>query len=249
MEKYRTLYREVFQDISDAQANDRAESEASYISRIIQRYQSDKYGKRSRVLNVACGLGRHDKRLRELGYDVYSIDIDRGFIKIARQRNRGFERRYRVGEMARLPYKSLAFDAVLCLYSSFNIPDDPKNKTVLKEFSRITRKNGLLIMDLQTNGVHVGSYATKASGGITKIVKRKVVGNYLIGNESLFINDANGNMKEVASTLAKERLYTVKELDKLCKEAGFDILRHYKAYSNRKFKANDPQLLLVARKR
>jgi ubiquinone/menaquinone biosynthesis C-methylase UbiE len=247
----KTMIRTVFQDISDRQADSRAKKEAYHIRVLLNRYQNIQNQKPVTLLNVACGLGRHDRWLRELGFTVESIDIDPGFIKIAKKRNPSFKKSYKVGSMVKLPYKSCFFDAALCLFSAFNIPNDNENSKVLKELARVLKSQGLLIMDMQNKNpkkTTVGVHTSKASNGIIKVTKTKFVGNYLVGDETLFVKDKNNNREKIAHELSRERLYTPKELSALCKKNGFSILNFYKAYTLRNLGPKDLQLMLVARR-
>ena len=69
-----------------------------------------------RLLDVGCGTGRHAAALiSEHGYEVDGLDIESGFLEIARTRcpNGNFFR----GDMASFDLGS-TYDAVLCLFSS-----------------------------------------------------------------------------------------------------------------------------------
>lgn len=245
MEGDRALVKAIFQDISDKQAKARAKKEAAHIGMLLHMYQDRQT---ARILNVGCGLGRHDSGLRKLGYAVNGIDISSEFIRMARTRNPGFERLYKVGSMISLPYKGDSFDAVLCLFSTFNIPEDPQNVKALKEFRRVLKRGGLLIMDLQTKGKHGGDRSVAVGNGMVKVVKTKIVSNYLVGDETILKEGKNG-LEEVAHEVGRERLYSRTELTSLCKKNGFDALDFYRAYTKQELDAGDPQMLVVARKR
>ncbi len=69
-----------------------------------------------RILDVGCGTGRHAAALTEIhGFEVDGIDIESGFLEIARDRcPKG---RFFRGDMASFHLDS-SYDAVLCLFSS-----------------------------------------------------------------------------------------------------------------------------------
>ena len=238
------LIKAIFQDISDKQAKTRAKKEAAYISALLRMYRK---GRAARVLNVGCGLGRHDGELRRQGYTVNSIDISSEFVSMARARNRGFERFYRVGNITSLPYRECTFDAVLCLFSTFNIPRDPQNAEALKEFHRVLRSGGLLIMDLQTKSKAGGNRSIEVGNGFVKMVKSKIVGNYLVGDETILKKEKSG-LRKVAREISRERLYSRAELASLFNENGFDVICFYRAYTKRKLGTSDAQMLVVARR-
>jgi SAM-dependent methyltransferase len=84
--------------------------EASRLRAFIRRYNP---GAR-RLLDVACGTGRHLECLRE-HYLVQGVDISPQFVRIARRRNPGV--RIWRGDMTKLGLPP-AFDVVVCLFSS-----------------------------------------------------------------------------------------------------------------------------------
>ncbi len=243
MKTDKALVRAIFQDISDAQAKQRASEEAIHIGTLLHTFQNASC-RIVKVLNVGCGLGRHDRTLRKLDYKVHSIDIGPSFVKMAKERNRGFEKYYKVGSMTNLPYGKNSFDAVLCLFSTFNIMNGTKNKKALGEFRRVLKDDGLLIMDLETKRKPNSIHTSVVGNGITKVTKNRVVGNYLINDETLF-----ANKKQIAHIVDKERLYSPGEMRALCKKNGFDVLRMYKAYTKRKLSAGDSQMMVVAKRR
>ncbi len=86
--------------------------EAAQLHSIIARH---KLSAGSRLLDVACGTGRHIHAMRSLGYDAEGIDLDENLLAFARQRNPAV--RFHCADMIdfRLPH---AFDAVTCLFSA-----------------------------------------------------------------------------------------------------------------------------------
>ena len=71
---------------------------------------------RGRVLDVGCGTGEHARILRAAhGYEVHGLDIEPGFLELARQKVP--ESRFWAGDMAGFSLGA-TFDAVICLFSS-----------------------------------------------------------------------------------------------------------------------------------
>jgi SAM-dependent methyltransferase len=75
----------------------------------------------SRVLDLACGYGRHARFLAKTN-EVWGVDRNRHYLEIARRGLKGAASRnlHRVrGDMRDIPFCDLAFDAVLLLFNSF----------------------------------------------------------------------------------------------------------------------------------
>lgn len=76
------------------------------------------------VLDVACGTGEHARHLQSThGYHVDGLDIDPGFLELARTKLTGST--LWQGDMADFSL-SKSYDAILCLFSSIGYVKTPK---------------------------------------------------------------------------------------------------------------------------
>ena len=101
------------------------------------------------VLDLACGHGRIANRLAERGYRVTGLDQSTSFLDHAREdaRARGVEAEYATGDMRELPHDG-EFDAVVSWFTAFGYFDDPGNRAVLAEVSRVLRPGGRFLLEL-----------------------------------------------------------------------------------------------------
>ncbi len=101
-----------------------------------------------KILDVACGHGRHANLLAELGYDVTGIDITKGFLKIAEReaKKKGVTVQYLEMDMRKMRFRS-RFDRVLLLFTSFGYFNDDGNFLVLKNIARALKPGGLFCFD------------------------------------------------------------------------------------------------------
>lgn len=70
-----------------------------------------------RLLDVACGTGRHALHLRDLGWDVAGVDLNPVLIEGARARTQG-RGDFHVGDMRSLDVPGRPFDALTCLFDA-----------------------------------------------------------------------------------------------------------------------------------
>lgn len=107
--------------------------------------------KEQKILDVACGYGRMTIPLAKLGYDIEGVDLTPNFIKDAIKfaKEKHLKIKFKVGDMRDLHYRNNSFDAVICLWSSFNhILTQRYQIKTLKEMYRIAKNNGLIIIDM-----------------------------------------------------------------------------------------------------
>jgi SAM-dependent methyltransferase len=103
----------------------------------------------ARVLDVACGTGRHAVRLARRGADVVGVDASAAYLRGARRAARGLKNaRFVRGDMRRLPYAG-EFDAAVNLWTSFGYFETPaEDLEVLRGVARSLKPGGKFLIDL-----------------------------------------------------------------------------------------------------
>ena len=100
----------------------------------------------ARILDIACGRGRHSVYLNKKGYDVTGIDLSEQSIKYARQ----FEQRHLhffVHDMRKLSFINY-FDFSFNLFTSFGYFETEKEHVnALKSFRKGLKADGTLVLD------------------------------------------------------------------------------------------------------
>lgn len=91
--------------------------------------------RKSSVLDVGCGTGRHVRFLRALGNKVVGIDYSINMIKEARKMSKD---NYVIGDARFLPFKEKAFDFCVCLGNTIGSINN--YKMAIKELIRVARK-------------------------------------------------------------------------------------------------------------
>jgi ubiquinone/menaquinone biosynthesis C-methylase UbiE len=108
-----------------------------------------------RVLEVGCGTGSLTLAVgRRVGAsgEVHGVDIAPEMINVARRKNAraGNPVTFRVGQIDTLPYPEATFDAVICSFMIFHLPDDVQ-RLGLKDIFRVLRAGGtLVVIDMVT---------------------------------------------------------------------------------------------------
>ncbi len=99
-----------------------------------------------KILDVACGKGRHSIYLNQKGFNVVGVDLSTQNIQYARQ----FENErlhFDVHDM-RLPYAQEQFDIVLNLFTSFGYFNTEKeNEIAICAIAKSIKPGGLFLLD------------------------------------------------------------------------------------------------------
>lgn len=99
-----------------------------------------------RVADVGCGTGVVAGMLRDIGIDVFGIDLSPNLVNLARSRRPDIE--FRVGSMLALDVPDGSLGGVLAWYSTIHI-DDVDLPTAFAEFYRVLRPNGVALLGFQ----------------------------------------------------------------------------------------------------
>ena len=104
--------------------------------------------KSMRILDLACGHGRHTNQLAELRYNVVGVDISQGFLEIARKnaKDKGLTTEFIRNDMREIAFKE-EFDRVLLLFTSFGYFEDEDNIKVIKNVANVLKPGGLFCFD------------------------------------------------------------------------------------------------------
>jgi ubiquinone/menaquinone biosynthesis C-methylase UbiE len=102
----------------------------------------------SRVLDAPCGTGRIARRLASVGLEVTGVDLMPPFIAEAQSHPVGPGGRvtFVQGDLRQLPVPG-PFDAVVCWFTSFGYYGDDDCRRVLREFHRVLRPGGTVLIE------------------------------------------------------------------------------------------------------
>jgi len=123
---------------------DRNEEEAKrFISNLLSFLSIPK---NSKLLDLACGKGRHSKILNSFSYDVLGVDLSENSILEAKKETTA-TLRFDTHDMRKVIPK-LKFAAVFNLFTSFGYFDSPEeNQKVCSSVSEMLNSNGKFIID------------------------------------------------------------------------------------------------------
>lgn len=115
------------------------------------KFLTKKLPKQGKILDCACGYGRLTIPLAQKGFEIYGIDLAPNLIKAAKDlaKKEHVTSDFKTGNMCKLPYKDNTFNAVICMWSSFNhLLTEKDQLEAINEMLRVTVDGGLILIDL-----------------------------------------------------------------------------------------------------
>jgi ubiquinone/menaquinone biosynthesis C-methylase UbiE len=97
-----------------------------------------------KVLDVGTGTGFIALMMAEMGHEITGLDLTESMLEKARRRTNGNGHliNFRIGDAEDLPFEDDSFDAVVCRYLLWTLPDPWK---ALGEWYRVTRPGGSIL--------------------------------------------------------------------------------------------------------
>lgn len=236
-EIYYELYREF--DLKP----EKLEAEINFIEKSLELKPED------RILDLACGYGRHAIGLAKKGYNVCGLDFSNYLLSIAR--NRAKEEKVRVtflkGDMRHLEFHE-EFDKVYNYFTSFGYFSDEDNFEVMKGVSRALKRGGLFLLETLN---------------ILRIFKNFQYRNFILGGDLVCLETTNFDpltqristkrdiykgSEKIAERNHSIRLYTPAELEFLFKMSGMRVRNFYGSAGFEPYSENSARLIVVAEK-
>lgn len=197
--------------------------------------------KGSKVLDVACGRGRHALMLSKMGCEVTGIDLAENKIKSALQ-HRSDSLDFFVHN-AQKPLYINYFDLTVNLFTSFGYEaTDRENIKLLNAAYLGLKKNGLFVIDY-LNAYKVlkklpESYSMTLNG-IHFSIKKKLSGNDIV--KIIKVNDDN---KTFIFT-ERVKAYHLNDFERMLSSCGFVIKEIWGDYKLHPFEKENSERLLI----
>lgn len=202
----------------------------------------------SRILDVACGRGRHARLLARRGYDVTGIDLSAHAIEQARARTRarGLTATFLRADM-RTPLCEACFDGAINLFTAFGyFEDDADHQRAIDAIATMLRPGGWFFQDF-LNAPHVRATLVpedvRTEDGYTIRQRRWIADGRIEKEIRLRLNGHEHTFRESV------RLLTLDDFRAFYDRAGLELVQTFGAYDGRPYTPDAPRLILHARKR
>ena len=207
----------------------------------------------ARVLDLACGTGRHAIELARKGYDMVGLDLSMVMLKraLADAQNAKQIIKFIHGDMQKLSFKAI-FDAIYCVQMSFGYFDDLRNFRVLQGVYRALKPNGVFLIETINRDFLVDELPLRLwwKGKDCKLLEEidleHTTGILRVKRSFVFDDSSRAPWEQNINI----RLYTSHELRALLMRAGFSVAELSGDYSlpGAFFGATSPRIIYVAEK-
>lgn len=198
------------------------------------------------VLDMPCGYGRHSALLAKVGYRVVGMDRSAPLLEEARKRGMGSSLWLARADYRAIPSVADAFDVVLNLFTSFGFYDEEVNLKVLREFRRVLKPGGRLVLEIQHRDALVRDFQAHDWLEVpqvgTLVIDRifDPVEGVIRATQALLQEGGHANSQSY--TL---RVYTATELVQLVRQAGFAEVKCFGSLQGEPL-SPDSRLVLLA---
>lgn len=201
-----------------------------------------------KILDLACGFGRHSNRLASLGHDVTGVDLYADFLEIARRDAQAKEVHvnYVQSDMQKIEYNE-EFDRVLLLFTAFGYFDDVSNIKVLSKIYHALKFGGMFVFDILNRDTYLKYispiYITEIGDDlmVDRVSFDAIRGR--TNNRRFVIR--NGVRKDKPFSI---RLYNVNEITNLLLNENFTNIRYFGNWDGTPFDNKSHRLIVIAEK-
>ena len=221
----------------------RDEKEAQvFIDNLIEKLQLKKG---SKLIDIACGKGRHATYFNKKGMNVVGVDLSPNSIASAKQ-NENNNLQFSVHDMREV-YKENHFDIVTNLFTSFGYFENKDDeKKAINAMAENLKSDGILIIDFMNIKKIIANLISsekKTIDGITFNIKRSVQNNHIIKDIEIIDDNETQHFQE------KVKAITLADFSAFVSNVGLNIIDIFGNYKLDDFDATiSDRLILICKK-
>lgn len=194
----------------------------------------------AKILDLACGKGRHSIYLNQLGYDVTGADLSENSIAEA-SKHANEKLHFEVHDM-RIPFEQ-KFDAIFNLFTSFGyFENDADNLTTLKAIQESLSEYGFAVIDFMNVQNVIDNLVPEEVKTVENIdfhIKRYLKDGHIF--KEIDFEDKG----EKFHFTEKVQALTLQNFEEMMEEAGIYLLDTFGDYKLKKFYKNESERLIM----
>lgn len=198
----------------------------------------------AKILDAACGAGRHSNKFSLLGFDVVGFDLSKTLLNVAASSasEKKISSKFFCSDIRNVPLKQ-KFNLIINLFTSFGyFESDEENFSFIKQAYSLLEENGFYVLDYFNERIlrkNLVIQNEKIVNGIRIIEKREISGNRVIKEINVLNEDQNIKFYESV------KLYTKKEILEKSMSFGFAVHNIYGDYFGNDYDENTSNRIIV----
>jgi len=186
-----------------------------------------KLNKKDKILDLACGNGRHTLEFKKMGFDIEGLDYSVHLLKMAHDnaKQQKLDITFHKCDIHNIDIDK-KYDKIFLFFSEFGLFDADK---VLKNVSKLLKPNGLFLLDYDN---------------VFRLIQHLAKNN----KSSFKFDFVNMELQEQTDGNLRVRYYTVPELDTLLKRNKLKIKNIYGNYEKEELDINSRRIIFIAKK-
>ncbi|HZH67593.1 MAG TPA: class I SAM-dependent methyltransferase [Chitinophagales bacterium] len=197
---------------------------------------------KAKVLDLACGRGRHSSYLADKGYQVVGIDISKESIEDATNDYSKDNLEFYIHDM-RLPFRINYFDYTFNFFTSFGYFNNLKdNQYVLSAIAKGLKKGGIAMIDFMNVEKVIENLVEREEvtiDGINFYIRRLYNDNFIIKKIKVDDGDKISLFTEEVQILKPVHFY------QMLQEEGFKLVKEYGDYHLNPFDSNTSDRYII----
>ncbi len=196
-----------------------------------------------RVLDLACGPGRHAVHIERAGARVVGFDLSMPLLARARQRLGAGGWLVR-GDMRVLPFAPRSFDAIVNLFTSFGyFAEDAEHQSLLQEAAALLQPGGAFVLDFfnaaQVRAGLVPREERQVGSQRVHVTRRISTDGRFVIKEMHLVDDGRNFVERV-------RLFAREELIDMLQAAGLTVRTSFGSYDGAPPAPDAARVILIA---
>lgn len=201
-----------------------------------------------KILDIACGYGRHANRLALYGHEVTGIDINERFLSMAREEAEKLQVKvnYIYKDIRDMDYEE-EFDAVISMFTSFGYYEDEDNLKILKKVYNSLKKGGKFLLDISNRDFIIRNFLPYS------VIEKD--GNYMIDFNFLDITEGRIYSKRIVIRDGKikekpffVRMYAPTEIKFLLESVGLKVVKFFGGYDSSRLSIHSRRMIIISEK-
>ena len=221
----------------------RDDNEAEYFINNLINYLKPK--KEAKMLDIACGKGRHAIFINKQGYTIDAFDLSENSI-IEAKKNETDSLKFYINDI-REPLKTNYYEFAFNIFTSFGyFTDEKDNQKSINSIVKCLKNDGILVIDfLNVNYIlsNLKPREEKQVEQVTFNIRKEIVDGFIIKHIEFKDKERNYHFTE------QVKLIRLADFKNYFKNAGLTILEILGDYSLNKFdEINSERLIIIAKK-